>query len=138
MGYEPAERHEHYDADGNLTGYTVVVREPEWDDAERAKKLAHDLYQSGIGPCGHHHSLTVDKANVFEARMGKCNVCAALDLKRRVLAERDAEEVKALKARRGIAEDKELPADIPRPSDGRSLWYHMLTPLEAEAATASQ
>lgn len=39
-GDEPAERHEHYDAEGNLTGVTVVTREPEWDERARTEALA--------------------------------------------------------------------------------------------------
>ena len=33
MGREPVERHEHFDADGVLTGVTVVHRDPEFTPA---------------------------------------------------------------------------------------------------------
>lgn len=39
-GWEPEERHDHFDAEGKLTGYTIVTREPEWDDEQRDWALA--------------------------------------------------------------------------------------------------
>ena len=40
MGREPVERHEHYDADGVLTGVTVVTRDPEFTREDVALLLA--------------------------------------------------------------------------------------------------
>ena len=40
LGREPSERHEHYDADGVLTGVTVVTRDPEFTSAGVALLLA--------------------------------------------------------------------------------------------------
>ena len=31
--------HEHFDADGNPAGTTVITREPEWDDDARGRAL---------------------------------------------------------------------------------------------------
>lgn len=44
--------HEHFDADWNPTGYTVVTRESAWDDATRRRAEAYALYLRGICPCG--------------------------------------------------------------------------------------
>jgi hypothetical protein len=57
LGWEPEERHEHYDADGNLTGYTVVTRDPEFDDGDLERLLALRAYEAGVCACGIHESL---------------------------------------------------------------------------------
>lgn len=48
----PAEVHEHFDADENLTGTTVVHRESEWDDETRARALALAEWESTLCGCG--------------------------------------------------------------------------------------
>lgn len=82
MGDEPSEVHEHFDADGNLTGTTVVTREPEWDDESR--NLALDLLEHDRmihRGCGNHMSLSMDagharKVDHFRA---VCEDCLAID-----------------------------------------------------------
>jgi len=60
-GAAPSELHEHYDADGNLTGTTVVTREPEWDDESRAWALALALREDNeCRRCGGDMVETLD------------------------------------------------------------------------------
>lgn len=44
--------HEHFDADGNLTGTTVITRESEWDDETRERVLALAAHEDLICRCG--------------------------------------------------------------------------------------
>lgn len=44
------EVHEHFDADGNFTGTTVVTRESLWDDASRARAIRLFEYDRSIDP----------------------------------------------------------------------------------------
>jgi hypothetical protein len=44
--------HEHFDADGNLTGTTVVTRESMWDDESRGRALRLAEFEAGKCPCG--------------------------------------------------------------------------------------
>lgn len=48
----PAEVHEHYDADGELTGTTIVTRESPWDEESRQRALALNAYENGLCKCG--------------------------------------------------------------------------------------
>lgn len=61
-GWEPVETHIHYDADDNVTGRTEVVREPEWDDEQRALALdMTDYDRMTCRGCGGHYLRTRDK-----------------------------------------------------------------------------
>jgi hypothetical protein len=124
-GWTPAERHEHYDPDGNLTGYTVVTREPEWSDDDRNRLLALARFEGETcHGCGYHESLTdPDGPNVFMPATRVCPVCAGADQYRRV--ESDADE----KAREAI---KGRPSRTPLPSDGRTTYMELLDPVRAE------
>lgn len=62
--------------------------ESEWTDEERSKMLALDIYEAGIGPCGHHHAETVDPQNFFyDIKSFRCPVCAQKAVDDRVRAE---------------------------------------------------
>jgi hypothetical protein len=66
LGRVPAERHEHFDTDGNLTGWTVVTREPEWLDEDRRQMADLAEVEAGSCPgCGWHESLMEGDDNVF-------------------------------------------------------------------------
>lgn len=121
-GWVPAERHEHYDADDNLTGYTVVVRESRIDDADRAALLGLAMYEDQLSPCGFHPSIASDEDNAFAPETVDCPVCAAMAQWERVLR----------------AEDEKFAKDNPdaaprtkRPSDGRFPYMRFLSPDEA-------
>lgn len=51
-GWSPREVHEHFDADGNFTGQTIVRHEPLWDDADRARAIELYDFDRGQCPCG--------------------------------------------------------------------------------------
>ena len=122
LGWEPTETHTHYDADGNVTGRTVVTREPEWDDAERDQMLALVEYEAGVCDCGFHESvIDPDTLHVtFDDRV--CPVCAGATQYRRHLDDRDDEFLKGL--------GKDAPARTPRPSDGRRTFIKPVPPRE--------
>lgn len=87
--------------------------ESEWDDAERSKMLALDIYEAGIGPCGHHHAETVDPENFFfDIKPLKCPVCRAKAIDDRVRDEQIREWEKQQFGEKGA------PASEPRPDDG--------------------
>ena len=63
-GDEPTERHDHFDADGNLTGYTIVTREPEWDERARTEAIASVYADWGRCPkCG--QSAATERDTLF-------------------------------------------------------------------------
>lgn len=121
LGWEPEERHEHHDAEGNLTGFTVVVREPEWDDLERDKLLALAEYEAGVCECGYHESLTGDRDNFFTFETKTCPVCKGSEQHRRMQEEAD---------KRATVEG--MPPSAPRPGDGRRTFVRRLSPTEVE------
>lgn len=129
LGWEPEERHEHYDAQGELTGYTLVTRDPEFDDGDLERLLALRHYQAGVCDCGNHESLTSDKSNVFAFEYRTCNVCKGVDQWRRV----EADEAKRLKD-----QFDQQPASAPRPTDGRRLMVRQLSPMELAARRAER
>ena len=86
--------------------------ESEWDDVERSKLLALDLYEAGVGPCGHHHAETTDPENFFfDIKPRKCPVCRAMAIDDRIRAEQIREWEKQFG-------EKGPPASEPRPDDG--------------------
>lgn len=139
LGWEPVEEHAGYDAAGDPAPIgqavrVVVTREPEWDDDERNRLLALGEYEAGVGPCGYHHSLTVDPANFFAPHVEECPVCAAGARYMRVLAERDESARADLRSRfRG-----KPPADAPDPADGRRVFMRRLSPGEVAAQRARE
>lgn len=104
----------------------------EWDDTERAKMAAYVEWKSGIGPCGHHHSETVDPEHFFfEWAEFKCPVCAEEERHRRVKA---AEEEQWLKQ----YGEKGPEPSVRRPTDGRVWWAHRIPEDEARARQQRQ
>lgn len=130
-GWVPAERHEHYDAQDNLTGYTVVIRESRIDDADRAEFLGLARFDREVahGSCGFHPSIADDEDNVFTPETHTCPVCAGLAQWERVLHEQDEKAAKA---------SPNAPARTPRPSDGRIPYMRFLSPDEAEQLKQSR
>lgn len=121
QGWVPSETHEHYDADGNPTGRTVVTREPRINDEERAHFLALLRWEDEIcRDCGYHPSIGHDTSNIFVPESSVCPVAAGHAKWDRMLAE----------------QDKKVPHDAPpgitRPSDGRTSYMRLAG--EAEAA----
>jgi len=126
-GWVPAERHEHYDPDGNLTGYTIVERESRIDDGDRAELLGLARYEAELCMCGYHPSLTdPDAGNVFTPESRTCHVCGGMAVWQRIEHEQQAKT------------PHDAPPRTPRHLDGRHSYMRMLTPQEAEAAQASR
>jgi len=117
----PAERHEHYDPDGNLTGFTVVIRESAWLDSDVAQLLEVAQVEAESCPgCGWHESFTDDPDTPFAATATFCQVCAGEAQYRRHLAAEDAR----------FDESAAQPL-TPRPADGRRVRM-TITPTDAE------
>ena len=92
-GWTPREVHEHYDADGALTGTTVVRRESEWDDETRDRALSLAAYQDSVCGCG--CGLSVEDAHKdqpFVVDKFKCYARRAIDLKREADVKRAKKE----------------------------------------------
>jgi hypothetical protein len=121
-GWVPAERHEHYDADDNLTGYTVVIRESRINDDDRTSLLGLAMFEDQLCRCGFHPSLTDDDDNMWEPGVRKCPVCAGEAQWDRMLHDEDEAAAKAAPDASGRA---------PRPSDGRHPYMRLLSPDEA-------
>lgn len=117
LGWEPTEVHEHeYDDAGRLVR-TIVTRESEWDDAERAKALALTTYEQGIcGGCGLHHDIAKDgpRLGLIEK---VCPVCVDLASGGRQMNERYEETLRLM--------GKNPPASARRPTDGLTLTYRI-------------
>lgn len=128
-GHVPTERHEHYDADDNLTGYTVVIRESRIDDSDRAALLGLAMFEAQVCRCGFHPSLADDKENVFAAESRTCPVCAGYARQERELHERDQAAAKSA---------PDAPASARRPSDGVHPYMRLLSPDEAAELRASR
>lgn len=97
-----------------------MTRETEWSDYERDKMLALALYESEICDCGLHKSIA-DTDPDLETVVRICPVCSNLARNGRIIADRDATQ---LKKRHG----EKIPAEAPRPDDGRYLTLGAKSP----------
>ena len=105
-GWTPTETHEHYDADGNLTGRTVIRRESAWDDGERDAQHALDLL---VCPsCGNLRSVCSDPARDWHPHESVCWPTATREW-----------GVRRLQAKH---EKVEVSDDALHPLDGVSVW----------------
>lgn len=124
LGRVPRERHEHYDPDGNLTGFTIVEREPEWLDSDVRDLLELAQVEGESCPgCGWHPTVIADPDFIVGPVDHVCPVCAGETQYRRALTAKDDVHAKQ--------HDKAKPA-APRPSDGRYTRMAVLTPDEIE------
>jgi hypothetical protein len=72
-GAVASEVHEHFDADGNLTGTTVVTRESMWDDEARGRALRLAEYEASICPkCGLPMAVCHDPDQAFAVHDSQC------------------------------------------------------------------
>jgi hypothetical protein len=127
LGWEPTERHEHFDADGNLTGVTVVTREAEWDDFERERLIGLAVYERGVCACGFHESVASDRENHFTFEDSTCPVCRGAARYARMQAATDERQ----------RDDNAAPA-TPRPGDGRRTFIRRLSATEVVERRASR
>ena len=88
----PAEVHEHYDADGNPTGTTVITRESPWDESSRERALALHLYETGLCKCGCQRPAAeaYDPKQVYLVDHFTCVAGRAIEIAKK----RDAEKAK--------------------------------------------
>jgi hypothetical protein len=121
-GWVPAERHEHFDADDNLTGYTIVIRESRIDDADRAALLGLAQFEAELSPCGFHPSVASDPDNAWAFEVDECLVCAALAQGDRDLQDKD---------RKWSEANPNAAPRAKRPSDGQHGYMRFLSPHEA-------
>ena len=78
-GWAPVERHDHYNPAGELTGWTIVTREGDWDDRSRDEALALADYEANCCTnCGYHVSIIDNEPLLVPVEQG-CVVCAAMD-----------------------------------------------------------
>jgi hypothetical protein len=73
----PSERHDHYDPDGALTGWTIVTRDPEWTDRDREHITALQQVRANECPkCGGPLDQTTDTEHVsWHVTFDECNRC---------------------------------------------------------------
>lgn len=117
LGHVPYERHDHFDADGNQTGYTVVTREPEWDAFELEKMLQLEAFDSEVcAGCGIHPTL--DGA-IEETVCENCRDLAEYDRRRAWMHERESKQIDAAYG------GKAPPPDVPRPGDGLRMTLRL-------------
>lgn len=71
--------HEHFDADGNPTGTTVVTRESMWDDESRGRALRLHEYERSICGCGCGlpRRIAHDPKQVFKVETTTCRASKA-------------------------------------------------------------
>jgi hypothetical protein len=125
LGRVPSERHEHYDPEGNLTGFTIVVRDPEWTDSDVRELLElADVEATSCPGCGWHESFTDDRAHVFAPENRYCPLCAGTSRFDRMLAAQD---------KKWDERHKDASPAEPRPADGRGPTHMtLLRPEEAQ------
>jgi hypothetical protein len=103
----------------------TVTREPEWDDAQRDAMLGLAIYEGGVcSGCGFHRSIADDKDNLIAIEEHVCSVCRSGTQYGRIQGSRDTEHENRL--------GESPPPAAPRPSDGRSTYFRLLSPAEAE------
>lgn len=109
----------------------MVEQDSPWDDFQRGRMLALELYRRDIHACGLHKSLIDDPENVVLVRDSEvCEVCAALDRHKRIHSEADKAFEKSLG-------DKPDPKQS-RPWDGRNLFLRPATPRELAQRAAER
>lgn len=85
--------HEHFDADGRLTGTTVITRETEWDDETQARAMALATYEESLCPCGCGLPIAVGhEKRAFNVETFTCYAGRALAVARRYDEEQATKE----------------------------------------------
>lgn len=108
-----------------LTGYTVVVREPEWTQGDRDALDGLSAYRADLCPgCRLHKTLVADQYITIEDDY--CDYC-------RAHAQHEREQRVA-----DQAATKGQPEAAPHPADGRRTFPRMLTQAEIDALEAPE
>lgn len=79
------EIHEHFDVNDVKTGYTVITREPLWNDDDRERAIALDEFERSLCPCGCGlpKDKAFDPAREFSVEMGICHARRTLETQER-------------------------------------------------------
>jgi hypothetical protein len=82
--------HEHYDAEGELTGTTVVTRESAWDEDSRARAVALQTYEADLCKCGcgQPASEAYDPTQVYKVDSFVCQAARAIELGKKEIAKK--------------------------------------------------
>lgn len=99
----------------------MTTREPEWDDWEREKRLAWDIYEAHMCDCGLPESVA-DEDPDLALHVRRCPICGALAKQMRIMHAEDEKAVKAL--------GKDPDPAAPRPDDGRRIGLRAKAPAQ--------
>lgn len=102
---------------------TVVTRDVEWDDTERAKMLALAAYEASLCACGFPEHLA-DEDPDLRLTVRVCPVCAGLAKAARIQSKSDQAAVAAL--------GKTPAPEAERPTDGRHIGLEPKPPAETD------
>lgn len=100
----------------------IVTPEQEWDDYEREKLIALELYEAGVCDCGFHESIARDHRLWFIPELETCPLCAELAQWERGVEDKDAK----------VAEKFKDTPTVSRPADGRKVHVRRMTEREVE------
>lgn len=110
LGWEPTETHVHtYDDEGRLVR-TVVTRDVEWDDQQRANMLALADWEADLCHCG-LPTAVADTDPDMQIKYRDCPVCSGLARATRIQAANDAALVQQVYGQKGAQPSDELPQD---------------------------
>lgn len=130
MGWEP-KRYTVTDENGAQTTTT----EAEWDDYERDKMLALDIYDAAIcSGCGVHKSRMRKGVDHYTFAEESCVVCAGADMFHRHLAAKDHGHEKTIPD----SYSDSAKASLPRPADGRKVYIKAQTAAQAALPAEAQ
>lgn len=114
LGAPSTERHDHHDADGNLTGHTIVTRDSDWDEDSRQAAFAlHEDKTDRCPDCGQLIEECSDPSVDYYPQLARCYHTAA-----RLRAARAYEK----------KHEKDVPLEgsMALPTDGTSVWVSRL------------
>lgn len=92
--------HEHFDAEGNKTGYTIVTRESLWDDDSRGRALRLQAYEDSIDAASNIPAAEAFKDQTFDVTTHTNHAARLLAVERRRL-QKEAEKGNGGKAPEG-------------------------------------
>lgn len=126
MGWEP-KRWTVIDEDGAQ----VTTTEVEWEDYERDKMIALDLYDEAVcSGCGVHRSRMRKGVDFYTFADEQCPTCAGADMYHRHLSAQDHAHEKSIPDSLN-ERDK---AAFPRPADGRKVYIKAQTAADAASS----
>lgn len=95
MGRPTVETHQHFDADGNHTGTTVVTVPSRWTEESKGWELAYQEYLETLCDCGVPKHIAHDPERAWAVGWTECRRCAAIA---QVMRKRDDDDAALEKA----------------------------------------